>query len=147
MAPRLSDAAGSPVNAFQVGDVYLCKHYFEGDAVFARLRHYYYNTGYRFVVPTSEFDGVQRFLADHGYALQPVTSLEEYAVVVRKYTAHPAGIFKRSVHQFDHGDHTVFLLKDRDAVDEMTEAGATPLADSPLSMTLDGQQRLSAAVG
>ncbi|NHN60958.1 MULTISPECIES: hypothetical protein [Halorussus] len=147
MAPGVRSDGAVPVNAFHVGDSYLFKHYFEGEAVFDRLRRYYDNTQYRFAVPTEEFDGVRRFLADRGYALDPVTSLDDYAVVVRKYTAHPDDIFKTSVLQRSHGDYNLFVLTDENAVAEAVADGGTRLADSPLSVTLGSQMRLSAAEG
>jgi hypothetical protein len=140
-----SHADGRPrVNAFNVEGAYLFRHYFDGDAVFARLRRYYEPDQYRFAVPASEFDGVRRFLDGHGYRLEPVSALDPYVVLVRKYTAHPENIFKQSVLQRSHGDYTLFLLTDRTAVDRAVEEGAVRLADSPISVQLGEQRRLSA---
>lgn len=144
MAPRVTDDAEQRVNAFHVGDSYLFRHYFDGEAVFARLRQYYDPGQYRFAVPTQRFDGIRRFLADYGYVLEPVVRPEDFAVVVRKYTAHPDGIFKQSVLQQDHGDYTLFLLKDARAVNRAVAGGATRLRDSSLNVTLGDQRRLSA---
>ena len=135
------------LNAFHVGDSYLFKHYFESEAVFDRVRRYYDDDRYRFAVPTNEFDGVRRFLRDEGYALEPVASPDDYVVTVRKYTTHPDNIFETSVLRRTHGDYTLFLLKDENAVATAVTDGATRLRESPLSVTFGGQLRLSAVEG
>jgi len=144
MAPNGHDGGRSRVNAFNVGDAYLFRHYFEGDAVFARLREYYEANEYRFAVPTSEFDGVRRFLDEYGYDLAPVAELEPYAVVVRKYTAHPENVFEESVLRRSHGEYTLFVMRDEAAVDRAVEDGAVRLRESPLSVQIGEQRRLSA---
>lgn len=147
MPPQSRLDAGERVNGFPIGDAYLFRHYFEGETVFDRLREYYQYEQYRFAVPTDEFDGVRRFLRDHEYALDAVPAVEEYAVVVRKYTAHPDNIFEASVCQYSRGDHTVFVMKDDDAVRRAVAEGATRLRDSPMVGSIDEQMRLSAVNG
>lgn len=134
----------SPVNAFRLADDYYVRHYFEGEAVFERLRRYYEHDQYRFVVPASEYDGVRRFLADHGYRLREVTDLERYTVVVRQYTAHPENIFKEAVDHRSRDGYNLFLLKDRAAVESAVADGATRLRESELSLERRVQQRLPA---
>jgi len=84
-------AGQEQVNVFRINDEYLFKHYFEGDEVFARLRNCY--SQYRFEVPVEDFEEVKSFLSDHGYGLTTMYAVEEYVVVVRKYTEHPGNIF------------------------------------------------------
>lgn len=120
------------VNVFVVEDVHLFKHYFEGDEVFDELRRYYNNADYRFEVPADDFERIRRFLADRGYGLVVVEDLEPFAVVVRKYTAHPENIFKGSVLHRSVGDYNLFVMTDREAVAEAVEAGAVPLAEAPV---------------
>ena len=120
-------ASHERVNVFVVDETYLFKHYFDGEEVFDRLRRYYNNQQYRFEVPTGAFEDLQEFLADHGYGLVVVDVSEEFAVVVRKYTAHPGGIFKQSVIQRSVDGHNCFLLTDRDAVRQAVADGATRL--------------------
>lgn len=136
--------AGSRVNAFRLGDTYYFRHYFEGEAVFARLRRYYENEHYRFAVPARQFDGVRRFLREHGYAVREVAEHERYTVVVRKYSAHPENIFKEAVDQRSRDGYNVFLLKDEAAVESAVAQGATRLRDADLTLERTGQQRLSA---
>jgi len=126
-------ASEERVNAFEVDERYLFKHYFEGDDVFDRLREYYEHSQYRFAVPPAAFPEVRSFLAEHGYALVLPEDPDAYVVVVRAYTDHPENVFKRSVAQRSRPDWNFFLMTDRDAVDAMVEAGATRLAETDLA--------------
>ena len=125
-------AGAERVNVFAVGEAYLFKHYFEGDEVFDELRQYYNHSQYRFEVPEPDFERVRLFLEDRGYALAVVDDIEPFAVVVRKYTAHPDNIFKGSVLHRSVDDFNLFVMTDRDAMEEAVEAGATPLAEAPV---------------
>lgn len=118
------------VNVFAVDELYLFKHYFEGAAVFSRLEQYYNNQGYRFEIPPSEFNAVQRFLSEHGYRLETVEDLVPYVVVVEQYTDHPENIFKGSVIHRAADGHNCFLMTDRGSVAEAVESGAARLAET-----------------
>jgi hypothetical protein len=122
------------INVYLVGSTYLFKHYFEGDDVFSRLREHYNPQQYRFEVPSDAFEDLQEFLAEHGYGLVVVEPIEEFAVVLRKYTDHPDGIFKDSVIQRSTDGYNCFLLTDRDAVERAVENGATWLSDTDLEL-------------
>lgn len=144
MTGARSREAGSRVNAFRIEDTYCFRHYFDGEAVFARLRRYYENEHYRFAVPAREFDGVRRFLSKHGYELREVADLERYTVAVAQYTAHPDDIFKQAVDQRSRDGYNLFVLKDADAVERAVAEGATRLRDADVALERTGQQRLSA---
>lgn len=136
-APGGSDGDAERVNAFRVGPTVLFRHYFDGDAVFEQLKPYYEFQEYRFSVPASRFPQVQAFLADRGYDLTVADDPERYAVCCRKYRTHPENIFKASVLQRSAGDHTVFVLRSEEAVDRAVDQGATPLAETDLSLSLE----------
>lgn len=121
-------ASHERINVFVVDEVYLFKHYFNSEEVFDRLRQYYNNQQYRFEVPAGAVEELQEFLADHGSGLVVIDPLEEFAVVVRKYTAHPEGIFKQSVIHRSVDGYNCFLLTDRDAVQQAVAEGASRLA-------------------
>jgi hypothetical protein len=123
-------ASHERVNVFLVDGVYLFKHYFEGKEVFDRLKQYYNNQQYRFEIPTEAFDDLQEFVAQHGYGLVVVDALEEFVVVVRKYTAHPEGIFKQSVIQRSIDGYNCFLLAERDAVQQVVTEEAVRLTET-----------------
>jgi len=125
-------ASHEQVNVFEVDELYLFKHYFDGEDVFDRLKPYYNNQQYRFEVPPDEFEDLQAFLAEHGYGLVVVDVLPEFVVVVKKYTDHPENIFKASVIQRSVDGYNCFLLTDRDAVDRAVDAGATRLPETGL---------------
>jgi len=123
------------VNAFPVEDSILFKHYFDGEAVFDRLRPYYDGTQYRFEVPRPRFDSIRRFLRGHGYDVAIVDRPEAYYVVVRKYSAHPENIFKVSVSQESVDGYNCFLMTDKSAVESAVAAGARRLTRTPLSLS------------
>jgi hypothetical protein len=125
-------ASHEQVNVFEVDELYLFKHYFDGEDVFDRLKRYYNNQQYRFEVPPDEFEDLQAFLAEHGYGLVVVDVLPEFVVVFKKYTDHPENIFKTSVIQRSVDGYNCFLLTDRDAVDRAVDAGATRLPETGL---------------
>lgn len=133
----------SQVNVFRLDGTYYFRHYFDGEAVFARLRRYYENQQYRFAVPAREFDGVRRFLREHGYGLTEVADVERYTVAVPKYTAHPENIFEEAVDQRSRDGYNLFLLKDLAAVDDAVADGATRLREADVSLERSGQQRLT----
>ena len=123
-------ASQEQVNVFEVDRTYLFKQYFEGENVFARFKQYYNNQYYRFEVPPDDFDSVRAFLDEHGYGLVLDGVPEEFAVVVRKYTAHPENIFKASVLQRSINEYNCFLLTDQTAVDQAVMQGATRLTET-----------------
>jgi len=123
-------AGHEQVNAFEIGDSYLFKYYFEGEDVFDRLKRYYNNQQYRFEVPLDDFEEIRAFLDEHGYGLVVVDVIKEFVVVVRKYTAHPNNIFKASVIQGSVDNYNCFLMTDQEAVDRAVMEGATRLTES-----------------
>lgn len=130
--PANPQAVPERVNAFPIENTVLFKHYFEGEAVFTRLKPYYNGTEYRFEVPVDEFDSLRRSLLDHGYEVSVVERQQAYYVVVPQYSEHPAGIFKASVRHESVDGYHAFLMTDRDAVEAMVAKGAERLTSKPL---------------
>lgn len=133
--PAATAATLEPVNAFPIENTVLFKHYFDGDAVFDRLRPFYNGSQYRFEVDVGEFDSLRRDLREHGYDVSIVDRPEEYWVVVRQYTDHPEDVFGQSVHQERADGYNCFLLKDRDAVESALAQGAARLTERSLSLS------------
>jgi hypothetical protein len=125
------------VNVFPVGDRYLFRHYFD-EQVFDLLRRYYDNREYRFDVPARRFDPLRASLGDRGYDLSVVDDIDTYAVVVRKYRAHPENVFNAAVIRRQAADHNVFVLRDRRSVALTVKQGATRLVDTDLDVGFDG---------
>lgn len=129
-------AGNERVNAFPDGERYLFKHYFDDEEVFSELQRYYNEYEYRFEVPESRFEHVRDFLEGNGYALVEVDDIEEFAVVKRKYTDHPRVLFKGSVFHRSLGNFNCFVMKDRDAFQRAVNAGARPLMETDLELTV-----------
>jgi hypothetical protein len=125
-------AGQEQVNVFEVDETYLFKHYFDGDEVFDRLKQYYNNQQYRFEVPPDEFEDLQSFLAEYGYGLVVVDVIEEFVVVVEKYTTHPENIFKASVIHRSVDGYNCFLMTDQAAVEQATRKHAARLTETEL---------------
>jgi len=83
-------------------------------------------------VPEDDFDEIKAFLGEFGYALVVVDMIEEYMVVVRKYTEHPENIFKDSVLQRSEGDYNVFVMTDQAAVEQAELQGAMRLTETDI---------------
>jgi hypothetical protein len=126
-------AGDERVNVFEVNETYLFKHYFDDEDVFDRLKQYYNNQQYRFEVPPDEFDDLRSFLAEHGYGLVVVDAIDEFAVVVEKYSAHPENIFKQSVIQRSANGYNCFLMTSQAAVEQAVHEGAALLTETDLS--------------
>lgn len=136
-APGGTDGDAERVNAFRVGSDVLFRHYFEGDAVFDRLKPFYESQQYRFSVPADQVHQVKEFLAGYNYDLRIVDDPNRFAVRCRKYRSHPENIFKASVLQRSAGDHTVFVLRNEAEVEKAVEQGATALSKTELSLSLE----------
>lgn len=123
-------AGNERINVFEVGELYLFKHYFDSETAFRRLKRYYNNQQYRFEVPPAEFTELQSFLERHGYGLVLVDELSVFVVVVKQYTSHPNNIFKASVIHRSADGYNCFLMKDQPTVERAVEDGATRLEDA-----------------
>lgn len=123
------------VNGFPIDDSVLFKHYFEGEAVFDRLRPYYNANQYRFEVPAGAFDSLRRSLREHGYDVRPVDRPRDFYVAVPQYSEHPDGIFKDSVHHQSTRGYNCFLMRDRRAVETAVAGGAERLASTSLRLS------------
>lgn len=129
------ETADERVNVFRFDDRYLFKHYFDGEAVFERLKPHYDAEEYRFDVPAHRFEPLRVFLGERGYDLRVVDDPEEYVVAVRKYSEHPEGIFGDAVFQWHGTDHNCFLLRDQRAVEAAVRDGALWLPETRISVT------------
>lgn len=126
-------ASGDRINVFERQDGYVFKRYFDTKSVFQRLRSYYNDDHCRFDIPRFAYPSVVAFLEDNGYRLVIVDDTENYVVAVKKYSAHPNRIRRRSVSSWSDTDYNYFLLKDRAAVDWAVMDGAVRVADNDLA--------------
>ncbi|KXA99563.1 hypothetical protein AKJ41_05240 [candidate division MSBL1 archaeon SCGC-AAA259O05] len=88
----------STINIFHIGDVYVFKHYFEGEDVFDEFRDYYDSFEYRFEVNDDEVEDVVEKLEDNGFDTNIVEGDEipDYTVVINRYEKH-VDLLKKSV--------------------------------------------------
>lgn len=133
----VDDADLERVNVFHVGDEYLFRHYFDGEAVFEQLKPYYESQEYRFAVPAHKFEPLQVRLRDRGYDLRVVEDPEPFGAVVKKYRTHPENVFKAAVLQRSTREYNVFFLRDRHEVAKAVKQGATRLVDTDIEIDLE----------
>lgn len=125
-----NQGANNQINVFLIEQAFVFKHYFDGEEIFNRLKQYYNNNQYRFEVPIEDFESIKTFLEDRSYELIIIDSIEEYLVVVKKYTAHPDNIFKSSLDQRSINEYNCFLMKDNRSVERAITNGAIPLSET-----------------
>ena len=124
----------TPLNAFQVREVVLVSHYFESEEAFSVVEPYYDRGNYRFEIPREEFRPVRDELLAHGYDLELVAEIADYAVVVRKYSRHPETIREDSVVKFSNDDFNVFVMPDESTARDAVYGGAVRLAEAPVTV-------------
>lgn len=78
------DVETEEIPAFDLGDTYLFKTYFDEDQLFNQLKKYYNNDKYRFEVPESDLGQVKQTLDDFFYELAIEDGIEDYCVVAEK---------------------------------------------------------------
>ena len=127
-------ASTQRINGFPIGGRVYFKHYFDDRDIFSELSSYYNSSEYRFELPMDALPEVRGFLDDEGYGLVVVSEPREFAVVKRKFTEHPDSIFRNSVVMRDTSDFHVFLMKDRDAVEQALINGASRLSSTDLDI-------------
>lgn len=123
-------ASGTRINAFELTDGYVFKHYFGDSSVFRRLDRFYNSDTARFEIPRFEYPSVKSFLDDHDYRLLLVDDIERYVVAVKKYTRHPDRIKHRSVCRWSDTTFNYFLLPDLAEVEWAVMDGASRVANA-----------------
>ena len=124
----------TPVNAFPMREVVLVRHYFDSEEAFSVLEPYYDRENYRFEIPRNEFRPVRDELLAHGYELELVGEIADYAVVVRKYSRHPETVREESVVKFSNDDFNVFVMPEELAVMDAVYGGAVRLVEAPVTV-------------
>jgi hypothetical protein len=127
-------ASEERIHAFPFGELYLFKHYFEEQDLFDQLKRYYNSSEYRFEVPAEDYPSVEELLREYGYGLISIDNVQEFVVVVEKYTEHPDNVFKDSVYHEGGAGHNFFLMKDRVAVEQTVHNGAIHFPETDLEM-------------
>jgi hypothetical protein len=127
-------ASEERIHAFPFGELYLFKHYFEEQDLFDQLKRYYNSSEYRFEVPDGDYPAVEELLNEYGYGLVSIDNVQEFVVVVEKYTEHPDNVFKEAVYHEGGAGHNFFLMKDRAAAEQAIHNGATHFPNTDLTI-------------
>ena len=128
-------AGDEAIPTFHLGDSYTFKHFFDDKEVFSKLSKYYIQNEGRFRIPEDDLDDVRSLLKGYSYALVIQSQIDEYVVAKKRYTDHPDVLFKQSVARQKTSDYTLFLMKDRDAVEQACRQGAIPVAEIDATFT------------
>jgi hypothetical protein len=125
------DIETEEITAFDTGDRYIFKSYFDEDQLFQQLEKYYNNDKYRFEIPYEDIEEVRQLLDEYFYELKTTDRLEDYSVVVRA-EADSSDILRNSVMQKHRRQNEILVMKDKLSVKQAEEKGAVPLEESPV---------------
>lgn len=123
------DIETEEITAFDLGDTYIFKTYFDEDPVYNQLQKYYNQDKYRFEVPERELEEVEQLLDEYYYELEVTDDFEEYCVVAEKET-DSSDILRNSVMKKQRGQHEIFVMKDEISVRQAVEHGGDRLEKS-----------------
>lgn len=133
---RGSSETDRQVTVFAVDDHYLFAGQFTDDDLLEELRPFYSPRRGRFAVDQATFPRVERALAGAGYDVVVATDPGQFAVVVDETAPHPEAVLVDAVFGVSVGDQNVFVLPSEAAVADLTGEHVTPLADTPLRLSL-----------
>ena len=109
---------------FKVGDKWVFKHYFEDAETFKELAEYYDKDHYRFILKTlGERNKILKLLKKRGFDAEILESTKGHAVKLGKYKRY-ASMLKNSLAHIETSEWHIFLMKDRDSVDDALRHGA-----------------------
>lgn len=127
------DVEQEEITAFEFGQTYLFKQYFDKDDLFQQLREYYTSDKYRFEVPEGELPEVKQILDSFFYELKIAAEPLDYCVVQDK-EVDSSDIMRNSVANQRRGDYEIHLMKDEISVRQAIEKGASLPEKTDLNM-------------
>jgi len=125
------DIETEEITAFDTGDRYIFKSYFDEDQLFQQLEKYYDSDKYRFEIPYEDIEEVRQLLDEYFYELKTTDRLEDYSVVVPAET-DSSDILRNSVMQKHRRQNEILVMKDKLSVKQAEEKGAVYLEESPV---------------
>ena len=125
------DVDQEEITAFEFGQTYLFKQYFDKDDLFQQLQEHYNSDKYRFEVPEGELKQVRQILDSFFYELKMADETMDYCVVQDKQV-DSSDILRNSVANQRQGDYEIYLMKDEISVRQAVEKGATRLEKADL---------------
>jgi len=117
------------ITAFDTGERYIFKNYFDEDQLFKQLKKYYDRHKYRFEIPYEDIEEVRQLLDEYFYKLEITDRLQAYCVVVPE-EADSSGILRNSVMKKQTHRHEILVMKDKISVRQAEEDGAIRLEKS-----------------
>ena len=126
------DIETEEITAFEIGDTYTFKTYFDEDQLFKHLETYYNDDKYRFEIPDSDLGQVRQILEEYYYELVVVDSIEDYCVVVDR-KSKSASTLKNSVMRKHRGQHEILVMKDELSKEQSLEKDAVALQKSEVT--------------
>ena len=125
------DVEQEEITAFESGQTYLFKQYFDKDDLFQQLQEHYNSDKYRFEVPGGKISKVRQILDSFFYELKIADELMDYCVVQDKQV-NSSDILRNSVANQRQGNYEIYLMKDKMSVGQAIEKGATQLQKADL---------------
>jgi hypothetical protein len=112
------------LNVFQVGKLWLFKHFFDNRDLFEALLDYYNKDQYRFEFKsTGARNNGLKLLERNGFDYDLIEDLTGYVVKLPKFAKY-AQILKNSIATKETATERIFLMKDLAAVEEAMDLGA-----------------------
>ena len=125
------DVEQEEITAFEFGQTYLFKQYFDKDDLFQQLQEHYNSDKYRFEIPEGELTEVKQILDSFFYELKIADEPMDYCVVQDKQV-DSSDILRNSVANQRRGNYEIYLMKDDISVRQAVEKGATRLENADL---------------
>jgi len=123
------DIETEEITAFDTGDNYIFKTYFDENQLFKQLETHYNEDKYRFEIPDNDLTQVRQLLEEYYYELTVTDDVEDYCVVVEK-KADSSDILRNSVMRKRKGQHEILVMKDELSKEQAIEKGAVSLEKS-----------------
>lgn len=120
------DVEQEEITAFEFGQTYLFKQYFDKDNLFQQLQEHYNSDKYRFEVPEGEISEVRQILDSFFYELKMADEPMDYCVVQDKQV-DSSDILRNSLANQRRGNYEIYLMRDEISVRQAIEKGATQL--------------------
>lgn len=125
------DIKKEETTAFESGQTYLFKQYFDKDEHFQKPQQYYKYDNYRFEVTDGETSVVRQILDNTFYELKIADEPMDYCVVQDKQE-NSSNISRNSVANQRRGNYEICVRKDEISVRQAIEKGATRLEEADL---------------
>ena len=126
------DIETEEITAFEIGDTYIFKKYFDEDQLFKQMETNYNEDKYRFEIPESDLKQVRQTLDKYYYELEVADSINDYCVVVDK-KSKSANTLRNSVMRKHRGQHEILIMKNKLSKEQSLEKDAVSLQKSEVA--------------